>query len=190
MARGVGLLGLGANTHVRKHGGGLDHGDGLVDVLGQAVAGGTDDLTARASLLIDSVVSVEQLLSLVNVDGDLEVTALHIAGVDSVRGQPLLDSIDVGLGRGSESIDLGLAHVLAIVNMIRVADLEKTLLQAVEVLFLKAEVKVEGVVDWCGSVMGPSCRDRRESLLGDELGQRRRGGQSGNENRHKESHLE
>lgn len=155
----VRLLSLGANTHVREHSGRLDHGDGLVDVLGQAVAGGTDDLTARASLLVDSIVSVEQLLSLVNVDSDLEVAALDIARVDSVRGQPLLDGINVGFGRGSESIDLGLAHVLAVVKVVRVADLEKTLLQAVKVLLLKTEVKVEGVVDGGGSVMGPSCRD-------------------------------
>lgn len=171
-----------AKTEIGEHGGGLDHGDGIADTLGKAVAGGADSLAASSGLLVDAVVGVEELLGLVDADGDLEEAVVDIARVDAVRGQPLGDGIDMLLGGCSKSVNLSLGHVLAVAGVVGVAHLHEALVQSVHVLLLEADVKIHGVISGSSGLESPSLGNGSKRLLGHEL-DGRGGCQSGHQHR-------
>lgn len=174
------LEGLVAVVGVGEEGGRLDHGNGAVEVAGQAVLGGTDSLAARL-VLVDGVVGVKELLGLVNAHGDGEVTGLDLAGVDSVAGEPLGDGLNGLLGGSNEGIDLLLGQVLAVVGVVGGADVKGALAKSIEVLLTETDVKVNLVLSRGSSLELPSRGDSSKGLLGDHLAHGRGSGQGGHE---------
>lgn len=179
----------GAHAKIGEEGGGLHHGNVRVNIAGKTVAGGTDSLAASGSLGVDTIIGVEELLGLFDADADADVTAVHLASVNAVQGQPSGDGIDSILGRSNQSINFGLGQMLAVLAITRVADLKCALLELVEVLFLEANVQIDLVIGRSSLLKGETLRDSGESLLGHESAQWGGSGKGSHENRHEEGHV-
>lgn len=165
----TGLDVVAEHAHVTKHSGGLNHGDGVVEVLGQLVLGGAESVLVLLGVVVDSVLGVEHLLRLVQSDSDGHETVGDRASLDTVRLEPSLNSADGSVSRGSQSINLLLGHVLAVVGVVGVADLHQAVVKLVKVLLLKTNVHVDSVLGRGLGVKFPSLRHGLESRLDDHV---------------------
>ena len=124
---------------------GLDGVNVSVELLGQRVSRGTDDLVAGVLVVVDAVLGVEQRLGVA--DGDLNG---HPVGgelgdgrlADARLSQPGLDLAE-GLVRGGSVLgNLLLGQPLAVVGALVVGDVHQLVSEALDVALLKSNLEL------------------------------------------------